>query len=158
MKKINQVMMGTAYKFASLSYAKRKKVGAVLSKNGRIIASGYNGTAPGEDNMCEIFCPECMKNNKISEDCHRCGGWGLITKPGVFHAEDNLLRFCEEEGIDTSDCDLHVTMAPCKACAGILISAKVKRVFYDEIYRDMSGVEALKQMNIETEQIKNELH
>lgn len=167
MKKIDQVMMATAGNFASLSYAKRKQVGAVLSRNGRIVACGYNGTIPGADNTCEITCTDCggsgrrisrrSPNDGDSENCSRCGGTGLITSEFVLHAEQNILTFCNRQGLKTEGCHLYITMAPCKTCSKLIVSAGIKKVFYDEVYRDMSGIEFLNQMNIETEQIKNEL-
>lgn len=167
MKKIDQVMMATAYNFASLSYAKRKQVGAVLSRNGRIVACGYNGTIPGADNSCEEKCEGCGGSGRRisrrspesgdSENCDRCGGTGLVTSEFVLHAEQNIFMFCNRQGLKTAGCELYVTMAPCKTCSKLIASAGITKVFYDEVYRDMSGIEFLNKMNIATEQIKNEL-
>ncbi len=162
MRKIDQVMMATADNFASLSYAKRKQVGAVLSRNGRIVACGYNGTIPGADNRCEEDCPRCDGGRDAVEGeinrCTHCGGTGLVTSEFVLHAEQNIFMFCNRQGLKTAGCELYITMAPCKTCSKLIASAGITKVFYDEVYRDMSGIEFLKQMNIETEQIKNELH
>lgn len=168
MKKIDQVMMATAYNFASLSYAKRKQVGAVLSRNGRIVACGYNGTIPGADNSCEDQCDHCGGSGRmhstiefggeVIEACDRCGGTGLTTSEFVLHAEQNIFMFCNRQGLKTAGCELYVTMAPCKTCSKLIASAGITKVFYDEVYRDMSGIEFLNKMNIATEQIKNELY
>ena len=134
MKNINFVMMQTAHNFASMSYCKRKQVGAVLGNNGRIVACGYNGTIPGADNCCE--------------------GPDGQTSEFVLHAEQNLLTFCNREGLKTEGCTLYVTMAPCKTCSKLIASAGIREVFYDETYRDLDGVQFLKDLGIKIEQIK----
>lgn len=160
MKTINNVMMSTAHNFASLSSANRKKVGAVLSNKGRIVACGYNGTIPGADNKCEITCPDCHGSGehwikmKPNTECPTCGGQGEVTSDFVLHAEQNILTFCNREGLKTDGCTLYVTMAPCKTCSKLIVSAGIKEVFYDEAYRDLDGVQFLKDIGIKVEQIK----
>ncbi len=153
MNKINHVMMQTAHNFASLSYAKRKQVGAVLSNNGRIVACGYNGTIPGADNCCEteVKCESCKGMR-----CEKCNftGTTLTTNEFVLHAEQNLLTFCNREGLKTEDCTLYVTMAPCKTCSKLIASAGIKEIFYDEEYRDLSGVQFLKDLGLKVTKIK----
>lgn len=53
--KYAKIMMEAAELFSKHSYARRKKVGAVLAIDGRILITGYNGTISGLDNNCEIF-------------------------------------------------------------------------------------------------------
>jgi len=153
---IDNGMMLTAMNFASLSYAKRKKVGAVLSKNSRIVACGYNGTIPGADNCCEEVCPDCFGESvgqNLDNDCKTCNRSGLVTNEFVLHAEQNILTFCNREGIKTNGCKLYITMAPCKTCAKLIASAGITGVFYNEVYRDMSGIDFLNKLKIKTEKI-----
>jgi len=132
-RKIDKVMMETARNFSSLSYCKRKQVGAVLSLNNRIIAVGYNGTIKGTANCCED------ENGNTNEF--------------VLHAEQNVFTFCNREGLSTNNCDLYITMSPCKTCSKLIASAGIKRVFYSEEYRDLSGVEFLTELGIEVNKI-----
>ena len=132
-RKIDKVMMETARNFSSLSYCKRKQVGAVLSLNNRIIAVGYNGTIKGTANCCE---DEIGNTNEF-----------------VLHAEQNVFTFCNREGLSTNNCDLYITMSPCKTCSKLIASAGIKRVFYSEEYRDLSGVEFLTELGIEVNKI-----
>ena len=53
MNKKIQTLMNTAKLWAKESYCKRKQVGAVLAKDDRILATGYNGTISGLENKCE---------------------------------------------------------------------------------------------------------
>lgn len=52
-KKYDALWMDYAIRAASMSHARRRKVGAVVVKDGRVISTGWNGTPPGEDNNCE---------------------------------------------------------------------------------------------------------
>ena len=134
MKLIDKIMMKTAYSFSELSYCKRKQVGAVLSYQGRIVACGYNGTILGADNCCE------------DNDGN--------TNEFVLHAEQNILTFCNREGLKTEGCALYVTMSPCKTCSKLIASAGIKEIFYDEEYRDLSGVQFLKDFGLKVEKIQ----
>jgi len=127
-------MMDTAHLFAKRSYCERKQVGAVLSINGRIIATGYNGTLPNQSNVCE-----CSDGS---------------TSEFVMHAEQNILTFCNREGIKTDNSNMYITLSPCKMCAKLIASAGIKQVFYSEKYRDSGGIDFLKKIGINVEQIK----
>lgn len=121
-------MMLTANHFADLSYCKRKKVGAVLSDDSRIVATGFNGTIPGQPNICEL------------DDG--------TTSELVLHAEQNVLTFCNREGIKTNGCTMFITLSPCKTCAKLMASAGINEVIYEEEYRDTSGIDFLKSIGI----------
>ena len=126
------VLLQTARLWAIQSYCERLKVGAVISRNGRIMATGFNGTLPGADNDCE------------------CDG---ATKDSVVHAEQNALMFCCRQGLSTDTCEMHCTIAPCENCAKLLISAGIHRVVYLEEYRNKAGIELLKTFGISTKRI-----
>jgi len=145
--KFHKPMMGTAYQWAEMSSCKRKKVGAVLAYNNRILNVAYNGTVSGENNDCELECPECSSN--IQNDCSTCQGTGLISNPHVIHAEKNLIAFCAQNGIPTKDCTVYVTLSPCIECSTLMKQAGIKTVIYDEQYRDTSGIDFCSKMGLE---------
>jgi dCMP deaminase len=121
--KFHRYFMDVALRTAELSYALRLKVGAVAVKDRRIIACGYNGTAPGEDNCCEYG-----------------GGLGeLVTKESVLHAEANLIAFAKREGISLVGCTLYITHSPCEDCAKLVVEVGFKEVIFNEYYRTISG-------------------
>ena len=124
-------MLKAAQLFADLSYAKRLKVGAVLVKDKRIIACGYNGTISKNDNTCEI-------NN--------------VTCATVIHAEQNVISFCDKNVDNTI---LYVTTSPCIECAKLIVAAGIKKVYYINKYRITDGIKFLKQNNIKCKRIKN---
>ena len=128
-KRQDYALIKTAEIWADLSRCLRSKVGAVIAKNGRIIATGYNGTPPGYDNKCE----DCDGN----------------TRPEVLHAEENAIVFCARHGLSTEGCDLYTSLSPCPGCAKMIAAAGIKRVFYKRQYRDLMGIELLEKLNVE---------
>lgn len=124
--------MDVALRFAQLSYCERLKVGCVVVKDDYIISHGYNGTPAGFDNCCE-------ENGK--------------TKDLVLHAERNALMRLARSTESSVGASMFLTHAPCKICASLVISSGIKEVYYREVYRDMEGIELLKQSGIMVEEI-----
>lgn len=120
---------------AKNSYAERLKVGAVLAKEDRIMATGYNGTPRGYNNECEYI--DTITGDKKTKDI-------------VVHAEQNLLMFCAKHGIKTEGCTLYITHSPCITCAKLIASAGIKEVIYENDYRDREGLDLLNELDIKT--------
>lgn len=153
MKKYHKPMMATAYIWANQSSCARKQVGAILSKKGRIISNGYNGTVVGADNCCELPCKECGGLGKIlhyegSQECARCQGTGMISSTEVVHAEANALTFAAKHGLKTKGCSMYITLSPCIECSKLMIQAGIKKVFFSESYRDDAGVQFLRKHGV----------
>jgi len=136
--KYNKVMMKTAFIWAEMSYCKRAKVGAVIAKDNRILVASYNGTVSGANNCCE--------EEKENE---------LVSKNTVVHAEINAIAYAAKNGIKTDDCTIYITLSPCVECSKAIIQCGIKKVFYKTEYRDISGIEFLKENNISVEQIQD---
>ena len=134
----DKVYMRMAKILSELSYAERNKVGClIVSPKGQIISQGYNGTPTGYDNCCEY---------------HDENG-NLVTKKEVLHAESNAISKCAKWLSSTEDATLYVTLSPCFECAKVIIQAGIKRVCYNELYRNTEGLEFLKKNGIQIEQI-----
>lgn len=110
----------------------RLHVGAVLSRDGRVISLGYNG-APAGVAHCE------HPWNKPDE-----GGCTLAV-----HAEANAIAFAAKHGVATTGAELHVTHMPCLKCSQLIINAGIVRVSYIYAYRDPSGIILLKEGGVE---------
>ena len=139
--KIDYAHMKAAEGYAELSYAKRLKVGAIITKDDRVISIGYNGTPAGWDNDCEYWV----------EDGDLGSGWK--TKPEVLHAEANAigkLARSPESGINAT---MYLTHSPCFDCAKLIHVAGINKVFYRTQYRNTDGIEFLNKCNIEVEKI-----
>jgi len=154
--------MQVAYQFAKLSYAERRKVGCVIVKDKQVISFGYNGTPHGFENECECevhMDPEAgawIDIETIEEKwpyTNEKGRYNLTTKREVLHAESNAIMKVAKSTMSCEGADLYTTTCPCFDCAKLIIQAGIKKVYYTEDYRDMSGVELLKRAEIEVEQV-----
>jgi dCMP deaminase len=131
---IDDIYMNIAQEIAKLSYAERKKVGAVLVKDGSIISHGYNGTPHGFDNNCEYEDP---------------GNEGvLITRQEVLHAESNAISKVAKSTNSSDGSTLYVTLSPCFECSKLIIQAGIKKVVYKETYRRTEGINLLQKAGI----------
>ena len=115
--------------WASLSKSKRKKVGALVVKDGTIISDGYNGTPTGFPNDCE----------DIDGNTH----WYVL------HAEANAILKTARSTQDISGSTLYLTLSPCKDCSKLIIQSGIKRIVYLEDYRDLDGIKILKTAGVE---------
>ena len=169
MEKFDNKYLMMAKIWATNSHAVRNKVGALIVKDGMIISDGYNGTPSGFDNTCEIEVkcdliqePDDFQGLNIEAecnshhgDCSKCPHHYLVTKPEVLHAEANAITKVAKSTNSSEGSTLYVTLSPCLECAKLIIQSGIKRVVYNEQYRDISGLELLKKAGIEVEQIQN---
>jgi len=127
--------MKTAKLFAELSSARRRKVGAIIVKDDRIISIGYNGMPADWDNNCE--------DEVVDYFSDRIPITTLKTKPEVLHAELNAIGKLARSNESGEGATMFVTCAPCMDCAKMIYASGIKEVFYAEDYRDQSGLEFL---------------
>lgn len=124
--------MRVARLFAEHSSAKRKKVGAVIVKDDRIISIGYNGMPAGWDNTCEELKPQSFPHEPA-----------LVTKPEVLHAESNAIAKLAKSTESGDGATMFVTCAPCLECAKLIYQAGITEVYYAEDYRSNDGINFL---------------
>ena len=150
MNKYDDVMMAAAETFAKLSYCDKRKVGAVLVKDNRIISTGYNGTISGDTNECEESCSACHGDgiDYNGSTCDICDGKRIVTKLTTVHAEQNIITHAAKNGIATDGCILYVTTSPCEHCAKLIIQAGIKKVIYKDLYKSTKGIKFLDQHNV----------
>lgn len=144
---INDVFMKTAILFAAMSTCARIKVGGVLVKEGRIISTGYNGSAPGE-----CHCEDYFENSSIlSLDDHI-----EFSRKYELHAEQNIISRCARVGISTEGGILFLTLSPCSQCAKLILASGIKEVYYLEQYdRETDGIKLLQDNGVICEQYKS---
>ena len=123
-----------AREWGKLSYCKRRQVGAIIVKDNMIISDGYNGTPSGFENVCED------DNN--------------FTKWYVLHAEANAITKVASSTQSSEGATLYISLSPCKNCSKLIHQAKIKRVVYEEQYKDTSGLEFLEKAGVEVCQIE----
>ncbi len=139
----DEIYMQLAEQLALRSHCVKMKVGAVLTKDTRIISLGYNGPPAGTHN-CDEEWPEmgCPRDSK--------GSCSL-----ALHAEQNAILYAAKNKVDMEGATLYVTLAPCIACARVIFSIGIKKVIYKDSYAEYKGigleegVEFLKKFGIE---------
>jgi dCMP deaminase len=124
MAEMHDVFMKTAFLFAQKSHCVSHHVGAVIVRNGRIIATGYNGTPSDLPNCDEVFDP-----NHFDRETHH--KW---SRDNEIHAEMNSLAFAAKYEVITDGADLYVTISPCNDCLKNCIPAGIKNIYYLYLY------------------------
>lgn len=155
MRNFDKKYMQMAKIWATNSYAKRHKVGALIVKDGMIISDGFNGTPSGFENECEeiVSCGNTC-TNLFGQDCINCKEHKLKTKPYVLHAEANAILKVAKSTNSTEGATLYCTLAPCLECAKLIIQSGITRLVYSEPYRDNSGIELLTRAGVKIKQLK----
>ncbi|MEN8139650.1 MAG: cytidine/deoxycytidylate deaminase family protein [Thermodesulfobacteriota bacterium] len=129
---------------AQRSTCTRRKVGAVLVRDKRVMATGYNGVPTGISHCAEVGCLRAQLKVPSGERHELCRG---------LHAEQNAIIQAATHGVSISGCDLYCTNSPCSICAKMLINAQVRRIYYGEGYADPLGAEMLAEAGIELIQL-----
>ena len=140
--------MDVAERFASLSTARKLKVGAIVVKDNRVLSIGYNGMPSGWDNNCEIETKPIWMDWKASEEDMNVGLIDLKTKPEVIHAEMNCLCKLAASNESGKDAAIYITHAPCIECAKMIYASGIKEVFYRTEYRDTRGIKFLEKCKL----------
>lgn len=132
---------------ATRSSCLRRHVGAVLVKDTRVIATGYNG-APAGVTHCEVTGCLRQKLNVPSGERHElCRG---------LHAEQNAIIQAALYGVSTEGATLYCTTKPCSICTKMIINAKITKIVYEEYYEDSLADELLNDTDIRILQYKKE--
>ena len=124
----DEIYMELAEKLAKRSHCVKAQVGAVLTKDTRIVSLGYNGPPAGTHN-CDEEWPEdgCPRDSK--------GSCSL-----ALHAEQNAILYATKNNISLQDTTLYVTLSPCIACARVIFTTGIIKVFYMNSYAQFKGL------------------
>jgi dCMP deaminase len=153
-KKIDLAHMNAAEGYAKLSHARRLKVGAIITKDDRVISIGYNGTPAGWDNNCEdVIVKESTYVIDMGGPEHNISTYSLKTKAEVIHAESNAIGKLARSSESGEGATMYITHAPCFDCAKLIHVAGINKVFYRNQYRNTDGIDFLNKCNIEVELI-----
>lgn len=131
----------------SSCYQQNRQVGAVVVRDKRILASGYNGAPQGVKSCAERG--ECLRRKRNipsgtqHEICY------------ATHAEQNAILQGARMGIAMQGATLYTTHQPCVLCARIIINAGIVRVVYAKPYPDAFAVELLEEAGIALERMED---
>ena len=112
---------------AGRSTCLRRKVGAVLVKEKRLLTTGYNGAPSGLDHCLETGCLRDEMNVPSGQRHELCRG---------LHAEQNAIVQGALHGVSIAGAVLYCTHHPCSLCAKMLVNARIQRVVLKEYYPD----------------------
>ncbi len=129
---------------AKRSTCLRRSVGAVLVKDKRILATGYNGAPRGLKHCAEIGCMRQKLKIPSGERHELCR---------ALHAEQNALIQASLYGISVKGSSLYATNQPCVICAKMLINAGIKEIVIAGGYPDKMAMEFLKEAKIKIRKI-----
>ena len=142
--------MDWAKRTAQLSHARRLQVGAVIVKDDSVISYGYNGMPAGWDNDCETPVTNVVG---VAPDGHDLVELTLKTKPEVLHAESNAIAKLAKSNNSGVGADLFVTHSPCLDCAKLIYQSGIGCVYFNQNYRDDSGVKFLEKSGVSVIQV-----
>lgn len=141
----DEYFMDIARKVATRSTCLRRRVGAVLVKDKRILTTGYNGPPAGLEH-----CEECLRDKMDVPSGQR------MELSRAIHAEQNTLVQAARHGINVYGATLYCTTEPCFTCTKMLINAGIKKIVFLEEYPDPLSREMLQEAGVESIQFDEE--
>lgn len=126
---------------SSRSNCMKRRVGCVIVRDYRVIATGYNGTPRHLIDCCNGGCPRC--NDGDSKNLHTCL---------CLHAEENALLEAGRDRIGVN-ATLYCDTCPCLTCSVKIVQTGIKEVVYSQSYSmDSESFEVLKAGDIKLRQ------
>ncbi len=141
----DKYFMDIAFLVSRRSTCLRRKVGSVLVKDKRILATGYNGAPAGITHCEKAGCIRTELKVPSGQRHELCRG---------LHAEQNVLLQAALHGVSVRDSTLYVTVTPCVICAKMIINAGVKEIVISDHYPDSMAKGFLKEAKIKLRKFK----
>ncbi len=123
----DEYFMRLAYLVSTRATCTRRKVGAVIVKDRRVLATGYNGPPKGLAHCDVTGCIREELDIPSGERHELCRG---------LHAEQNAIIQAAVHGVSIRGATIYVTNHPCVVCAKMIINAEMKEIVYSEGYPD----------------------
>ncbi|MEM9737634.1 MAG: dCMP deaminase family protein [Bacteroidota bacterium] len=140
------IYMQLAQLLAQRSSCIKKQVGAVITRDTRVVTTGYNGPLAGTYNCHEKWpqkgCPRSLR-----------GGCSL-----AIHAEHNAILYALQSHVQLAGSTLYVTLSPCLPCARLILSVGIQHVLYQDSYAKLKnldhdeGIAFLREFNVHVDQ------
>lgn len=118
----------------------KRQVGAIIVKDHRILASGYNGAPKGFDHCTEQTCIRKQMNVPSGQRHELCRG---------LHAEQNAIIQAAWHGVRIEGGTMYCNYQPCVICVKMMINAGIVRLIYAGGYPDELAQEMLKESDLE---------
>jgi dCMP deaminase len=117
----------------------RRGVGALIVKNKKILATGYNGAPAGIRHCSETGCLREKRGVPSGERAELCRG---------LHAEQNAIIQAAFHGVSIAGAVLYSTTMPCSVCMKMIINAGIEGIIYEEGYPDQLAEELIQETQI----------
>jgi dCMP deaminase len=137
-----EYFMDITHLVAKRSTCLRRQVGAVLVRDKKILATGYNGAPSRLEHCLEIGCLREKQGIPSGERHELCRG---------LHAEQNAIIQAAYHGVEIREATLYCTNHPCIICSKMLINAGIQKVVFEDGYADALAEEMLKESRIKVE-------
>ena len=141
----DEYFMEMAQLVSSRSTCLRRKVGAVIVKDKRVLSTGYNGSPKGTKHCEELGCIRVKMNVPSGTRHELCRG---------VHAEQNAVTQAAYFGVSVDGASIYTTTYPCSMCAKILINAGIREIIYSEGYSDDLSKQLLDEAGITLREFK----
>jgi dCMP deaminase len=138
----DEYFMKIAALVSERSTCMRRRVGAIIVNNKRIISTGYNGAPRGLQHCLEVGCLREQLGIPSGERQELCRG---------AHAEQNAIIQAASSGVSMEGATMYCTTAPCATCAKMILNAGIKRLVLGGRYPDALGEALIKEAGLETE-------
>ncbi len=136
----DEYFMEITHLVAKRSTCMRRQVGAVIVRDRRILATGYNGAPRGLAHCADIGCLRekmGVPSGRMQELCR-----GL-------HAEQNAIIQAALFGVSIENSMIYTVTQPCVVCAKMIINSGIKRVVFNDFYPDQLAEEMFEEANVE---------
>ncbi|KAI5185117.1 dCMP deaminase [Nematocida homosporus] len=138
-----QYFMGIAHMASTRANCMKRKVGAVIVRDNRVVGIGYNGTSTGSLNCSDGGCARCNGNARQGEQLEDCF---------CIHAEESA--FLEAESSKCHGSELYTTVFPCRLCSRKIAQLRIKKIYYVHEYnKDPLVLAIFKNNNIAIERL-----
>lgn len=139
----DEVYIDVVEVIAQRSTCLRKRVGAVITYDHRILSHGYNGVPSGNEHCCDTGV--CLKTQAGSEEYKVC-----------VHAEQNAICQCAKRGLAVEGATLYVNADVCITCAKLIVSSGIIRVVVKRDHKGATdGMDLLRKCGVTVDQWEN---
>ena len=143
----DEYFMQVARLISSRSTCIRRKVGAVIVLDKRILSTGYNGAPSKLAHCLDIGCLREKMNVPSGKQHEICRG---------IHAEQNAILQASRYGIPIAGAKIYITNQPCVLCAKMLINTGISEIIYEGTYPDKMAKDILSEADIKVTRYNNE--
>ena len=125
----DEYFMFIAKVVSTRSTCSSRPTGAVIVKNNRILATGYNGSVPGDTHCIDMADGFCFRRHIGATDQAK------YNYCKASHAEANAIVQAAKLGVCIDGAKIYCTLAPCYTCFKLIVSAGITHIYYELKYK-----------------------